>query len=228
MYTKLVLCGSGEFTPAMDSLDTYLLPLAPSPEVVILPTAAGKEKDFMKWITDGIDHFTKLHAHAVGIPAVKRDDMYHDAYIKMVENAGIIYFSGGDPAYLFDSLVDTPIWKSVYNRYEEGAILAGSSAGAMIMGKKILTNPMQVLFHKKEATWKRGFGLIPHILIPHFDTIPVDILKHFLTINYVGIDEDTALVIHNGHKVQVTGKSRVTMQIDGKRTTYENGNIFMI
>lgn len=46
MTTRLVLCGSGEFTPAMDDVDRELLSeLGTRPRVAIVPTAAGSGGD---------------------------------------------------------------------------------------------------------------------------------------------------------------------------------------
>jgi cyanophycinase-like exopeptidase len=114
-----------------------------------------------------------------------------------VAGAGLIYLSGGHPAYLAGTLSGTAVWAAIVAAWREGAALAGCSAGAMA-----LTSWVPSLFQRQKGPTP-GLGLLPHLrVIPHFDTfvarIP-DLVARFLTpdgpaVTVIGVDEDTALV----------------------------------
>jgi cyanophycinase-like exopeptidase len=114
-----------------------------------------------------------------------------------------MYMSGGDPHYLAETLIDTPVWKAIENNWRTGASLAGCSAGAMAMSAQI----PNFRFTKREPT--PGLNLLPTIrVIPHFNKffrwIPDSAAKVLLhapenTI-LIGIDELTALVKRSGEE----------------------------
>ncbi|MEK7182629.1 MAG: Type 1 glutamine amidotransferase-like domain-containing protein [Patescibacteria group bacterium] len=102
MLGTLALVGSGEFTPAMEEVDRFLLSHIKTPKVAILPTAAGQEPDYYKWIEKGIAHFSGLGIEAHGIPIIARDDAHRLA--KKLHEFNFYYFSGGNPGYLLGPL----------------------------------------------------------------------------------------------------------------------------
>jgi cyanophycinase-like exopeptidase len=108
-----------------------------------------------------------------------------------------MYMSGGDPHYLANSLIDTPVWKAIYTNWHTGASLAGCSAGAMAMCTEI----PNFRFTKREPT--PGLNILPNLrVIPHFDKffrwIPDSVAKVLMHAPensiLLGIDELTALV----------------------------------
>jgi cyanophycinase-like exopeptidase len=108
-----------------------------------------------------------------------------------------MYMSGGDPHYLANSLIDTPVWNAIYTNWQAGASLAGCSAGAMAMCTEI----PNFRFTKREPT--PGLNILPNLrVIPHFDKffkwIPdsaAKVLMHAPENSILlGIDELTALV----------------------------------
>ena len=83
----------------------------------------------------------------------------------LVPGAGLIYLSGGHPAYLAGTLRDTAVWAAIVDVWRGGAALAGCSAGAMALASWVpsLRDP------RSDGTV--GLGLLPHLrVIPHFDT----------------------------------------------------------
>lgn len=210
---RLVLVGSGEFTPAMEVVDKYLLNLIESKTVAILPTAAGLEDTPGKWIEDGINHFLKLGGNPVGVPILNRD---HDSqeYLDLLKQVSWIYFSGGNPGHLFATLKGTRIWEFVKDFYDKGGLLAGCSAGAMVMGEYVLSNAQEMVRKKELPRWKKAFGLVNYSIVPHFNWIKEkrsDTVEKIITScpgKLVGIDEDTALIIIDGGE-QVMGRGEV-------------------
>ncbi len=203
----LVLAGSGEFTDAMNEVDQFLLSQLTAPVVAIIPTAAGQEDDYHKWIRSGEDHFQKLGAKVFGVNLLKREDAESEEILSQLSSANFFYFSGGDPGYLLDSLVNTKAWHVSLEKYGSGAILAGSSAGAMVMGDVVLARIYNFYRNGHPPKWEKGLGLVSFGIIPHFNKMGEDLnpntkkelLEHFpKNDTIIGIDEDTAYINKEG------------------------------
>ncbi len=167
----LCLVGAGEYRPEMAPIDRELLALTPAaregrtPIVVCLPTAAGTEGEEVvaRWMSGGIEHFRALGADAMALRVVDRDSAGEPHLADVIGGADLVYLSGGKPAHLMDSLRDTPAWAGVERVLARGGVVAGCSAGAMIMGA---TFPSFPNFMQRED----GFGLVPRaVVIPHYD-----------------------------------------------------------
>ncbi|HJZ05077.1 hypothetical protein A2634_04570 [Candidatus Amesbacteria bacterium RIFCSPHIGHO2_01_FULL_48_32] len=199
----LALIGSGEFTPAGNEVDKFLISQTKNPKIAILPTAAGLEPDFQKWINDGIAHFKKLGATATGIHLLNRKDAMNNELSNHLTNFNFFYFSGGDPGHLLDTLKGSPAWKVILNKFKSGATLAAASAGAMVIGNSVWARVYA--FDKKGEVlpWEPGLNLVNFGLIPHFNEIPhyfnpeqIELVKKNLPKigKIIGIDENTAYV----------------------------------
>lgn len=244
----LTLAGSGEFTTSMDEVDHYLLSeivkykIWKDPEipVAIVPTAAGAEKHPEEWIKDGIGHFKKLNARPFGVPVLDRTDALNPKFVKQIKNVPFIYFSGGNPGYLLSSLDKTPFLLKILAMYGRGeCILAGSSAGAMIMGSYILANAKEVFLEgKSNFKWKPAFKLVDYIIFPHFDLVKKNSPAKLSEImrstkfgnktNWIGIDEDTCIVIEDGKSAKVMGKGTVSVGRKRNKAVYKNGQVFKL
>ncbi len=214
----IVLAGSGEFTPAMSGVDRGLLATLRTPaRVAIVPTAAGLEDTPPAWIAKGIEHFRALGAEPFGVPVLNKADANDARWTDAIADADWIYFSGGDPRHVTDSLDGSRFWSTVLDRNAAGAILAGSSGGAMLMGQHTF------VFSGRNADGfptgiglRRAMGVVRDVIVaPHFDIIPDRLVRewhHVIPAGHrlLGIDEDTALVQHND-AWDVRGKGRVVL-----------------
>ena len=216
MRGTLALLGSGEFTPAMDGIDRELLDtLGARPKVAIVPTAAGQEDTPPKWIQMGSDHFRALGAEPVGIRVLTRDDAHDAEWREKIRDVDWIYFSGGNPGYVVETLTGTPFWSAVVARHAAGAILAGSSGGAMMLGGTTLVpTKLGADGLPTAAKTRSALGLLPGVIVaPHFDILPPARFKRWVDAwpsshLLLGIDEDTA-VIENGDGWKARGRGRV-------------------
>lgn len=194
----LALVGSGEYLPQMTEFEASLLE-GRAPRYVQLATAAVPDGPSVveRWHRLGMDQAERIGVEAVIVPVTTRDDANDPTMAALVEGAGLIYLSGGNPAFLADTLRGTVVWEAIVAAWEAGAALAGCSAGAMAM-----TSWIPSLRHPRQGG-TAGLGLLTHMrVIPHFDAfaskIP-DLAARFLvphdpTVTVVGIDEETALV----------------------------------
>jgi cyanophycinase len=217
----LALVGSGEYLPEMEAVDRYLLQHLPShPNVVCLPTAAGAEGDerIRYWSELGLAHFNRLGAKASALPVIDSASANDRRFSDQIAGADLIYFSGGKPEYLFQVLNGSLTWQAVIAVLDRGGILAGCSAGAMIMGERI---PGLV-------RWQNGFGLIPNaVIVPHYDEIPHSFLSGIKLVagkkrTIIGIEGFTAL-IQDGASYLVLGRGAVHLPNHPGKNSYTQG-----
>jgi len=224
------LVGSGEYLPVMKEVDCYLLESlnlgGRKPRVACLPTAAGKEGDSSvhRWLSMGVQHFSELGAEVQPVGIVDRDSANDPGWEPILEGADLIYFSGGDPGYLYATLRGSLAWSAAQRAWAGGAIYAGCSAGAMILSKRMPSFRL--------AGTQEGFGIIPAtFIIPHFDAIPgiwkpiVFGLQRQLKKGerMIGIDEDTALIGRLDGDWIVKGKSKVHIFARDGKASYSAG-----
>lgn len=232
MNGLIALVGAGEYLPVMEDVDRYLLDslnlTERNPRVVCLATAAGKEgeQSVNRWSNMGIQHFNKLGADVQALPIIDRASADDVRYESILENADLIYFSGGDPGYLYTTMKDTCAWFAANRAWARGAIYAGCSAGAMILANRMPSFRL--------AGTQEGFGIIPaEFIVPHFDAIPaiwkpvVFALQKQLQNGQrmIGVDEDTALIGSLHGKWRAMGKSQVHIYSRDQKSSYKSGEL---
>jgi cyanophycinase len=232
MNGLVALLGSGEYLPIMSPVDHHLLDSLGlrdrKPRVVCLPTAAGREGDgsVNRWSAMGTEHFRRLDAQVTALPIIDRESADRAEYEPVLESADVIYFSGGDPQYLYDTLQGSRAWAAAGRAWDRGAIYAGCSAGAMILAEQIPN------FRFAGLGSQAGFGLLPvTFVLPHFDEIPalfkpiIFALRRGLKAGQVllGIDENTALVGRIGGEWTVMGTGRLHHITRGAEKLYSAG-----
>lgn len=198
------LVGSGEFTSTTSDIDLLLLQGRPQ-RAVVIPTASALDgtRTFQRWLDLGEDHFRSLDVEPVSLPVADRAHAEDPALVDQIEGAGLIYFSGGDPGHLCETLEGTALWSAVLRAWEAGTALAGCSAGAMMMGSQT-RSPRKAYF----TNAMRVFDDL--VVIPHFNRINAfrpGMAEEVAaavpeTTTILGVDEDTGLVLtDDGWKV---------------------------
>ena len=229
MSGTLALVGAGEFLDTMDQVDQQLLSMAGGTHVVVLPTASAPDGSGVpeRWAKMGIDHFNRLGAQTDAAMALDHAACADTALAKRVRAANLVYFSGGKPDYLYNTLVDTPVWGAVKEVLMRGGVVAGCSAGAMIMGAYVPVFSRR-LGMPSIGNWQSGFALLPDAIIaPHYNEFP-EILSGLMFGGrpagtfLIGIDTDTALVGLNG-SWKVLGARRVTLRRQEKTQRFARG-----
>lgn len=219
MPGSLALVGSGEYLPAMADLERSLiedgLKTGREAHFVQIPTAAGQEslERLRYWEELGRSQAEALGVKQVFLPIFDRDAAMNQKYADLVSDGALIYMSGGDPHYLANSLVGTPVGDAIESSWKSGASLAGCSAGAMVMSSSI---PHFRLSRSEPTT---GLSLVPRVrVIPHFDKffrwIPESAAQRMMHVPddavLLGIDELTALVKRKDSDLwEVHGKAEV-------------------
>jgi len=232
MNGLIALVGAGEYLPVMNEVDRLLLAQCSAngraPRVVCLPTASGQEGEssWQRWNRMGQEHFNALGAEVSALPIIDRASADDEQYVERLENADLIYFSGGNPAYLYQTMQGSKAWAAAEKAWARGAVYAGCSAGAMILGKQmpdIRTAGMRRI---------AAFGITPaSMILPHFDKIPswapmmLSLLRGRMKANefILGIDEDTALIGRPGEEWLVQGRLKVHVISKKETLSYSHG-----
>ena len=219
MNGSLALVGSGEYLPAMAEFEKSLLEdgIKNGKENIYIqiPTAAAQESSarLEYWRDLGQKQAQVIGAKPLFLPIYTRDDAQNMDFVNQISNGALIYMSGGDPHYLANTLIDTPIWQAIVKNWQSGASLAGCSAGAMVLSSQIPN------FRLSRAQPTVGLNLIPNIrVIPHFNKffkwIPESAAKLLMHVPddsiLIGIDELTAIVKRSGSDFwQVYGQAKL-------------------
>jgi cyanophycinase len=232
MNGLIALLGSGEYLPVMDEVDKFILANCNAnghaPRVVCLPTASGREgeRSWGRWMRMGEEHFSRLGADVKSLPVIDQDSANDDACAADIEAADLVYFSGGDPNYLYQTMNGSRAWDAAQKAFARGAAYAGCSAGAMILAKSMPD------FRRAGFGALPAFGLVPAAFImPHFDAIPVVrqplvfALQRQLTDgeSLLGIDEETALIGTIGGVWRVHGHKTVSVIFRREKQVFRVG-----
>jgi cyanophycinase-like exopeptidase len=223
----IALVGSGEYLPVMLEVERYLISGRP-PRYVQIPTAAAPEGPAVlaKWTRLGAEQAERLGVQAVPLVIHDRAEADDPQNAEQVRGAGLVYMSGGNPAYLAAALRGSAVWSEVLTAWRGGAALAGCSAGAMAMTGWV---PHVRALHRPAEP---GLGLLPHLrVIPHFDKMlgwAPDLLTRVLLhapqgVTVLGIDEDTALV-GGPQEWTVMGRQSVWTLGHGRRVEHPVGS----
>ncbi len=217
MPGMIALIGGNEFRSDCEPMDRALLStIGENPTVVILPTAAALENPSLA-AGNGVRYFERLGAKAEAAMIVDELTARESKWVDLIDTADMIYFAGGNPELLLRTMRHSPAWKAIVQVWKKGRVLAGSSAGAMILGSRMWA---------PGKGWRRGLGLVPVAVIPHHSrvaaqwnagrmraTLPQDV-------TLIGIDEATALTIPDG---RVLGPGKVAVYLAGEPEMFTEG-----
>jgi cyanophycinase len=171
--------------------------------------------------------------HSLGVKSlehftIEQPNEAHDR--KMVEifkDAKTVFFTGGDQLKITTKIGGSEVFKAIYEIYERGGTIAGTSAGAAMMGQTMLVGGENSESHKI-GNWMMapGLGFMNEIMIDqHFaQRGRIGRLLGAVALNPgvlgIGIDEDTSIIVKK-NQFEVLGKNAVYV-IDGAGVTYTN------
>jgi cyanophycinase len=153
----------------------------------------------------------------------KKDQAIKKSWIDSIRTANLIYITGGDQARFMNIVAGTEIETAIHDAYKKGCVISGTSAGAAVMSKLMITGDQ--LKHKEYAATfqtiepdnieiKTGLGLLPDVMIDqHFlirsrhNRLITAVIEH-PDMTCIGIDESTAILV-NGKNIEVLGDSQV-------------------
>jgi len=213
----LVIVGGGGMPQVI--MDAFLQASGGKGGVVgIIPTSTSDPEGALKeWKED----LEKAGLVFVPLDVRAREDASRPEILTEARRCTGFWFSGGDQSRVGDRIVGTPLQKVVLERYAAGACVGGTSAGAAIMSRVMLTGDDR---HGKEALSEfgpgayrtsEGMGFLPERVVvdQHFlrrgrENRLFSVLMEHPDYLGLGIDEATALVVKDG-KARVLGERSV-------------------
>ena len=202
----------------------------------LLESAALKEKDYVvvlpmsSEMPDTAYHYFKSDLETQCSNAIVNFNFTHDRvndkrWLDSLEKAKLIFITGGDQERFMNAVLNTPVYDVINKAHRKGATIAGTSAGAAVMSKYMITGreltdtAYHATFPKvehKNIELKPGLGLIDNAIIDqHFVTRSrynrlLSALAAYPTIACIGIDEATAIIVQQ-NKVKVSGQRQVVV-----------------
>ena len=228
----LLLEGGAEFGGRMSEPDVRAIELAGGFDapIAILPTAAAPDHNHKRAGNNGIRWFQSLGAKNVfSVEVIDAKSANDPKLADQLRNAKLIYLLGGFPRHLGETLKGSVCWSAAMEAYNRGAILAGSSAGAMVL--------CEHYYDPYERKLLAGLSLVPNAcVLPHHNTFGrswAKQLKQMLpNATLIGIDERTGMLSTDtlGTEVQweVYGGGEVTLYRSEASTGYERGASFQL
>ncbi|MDB5083621.1 MAG: cyanophycinase [Bacilli bacterium] len=224
---KLVIIGGAEDKKEDCKILREVVRLAggPKAQVVVVTVATDLPLDVG---AEYLEVFEKLGVQDVRTFDVsKRDHADRNSSVKAIESATCVFFTGGDQVRITNLLGGTRVDSVLSERFQQGLILAGTSAGASMMSSSMIVTGQQET-NPRLGMLEMGPGMefLPGVVIDqHFDQrgrlgrllLAAARYPHHIGL---GIDEDTAIVVE-GRRFEVIGRGAVTI-VDASSLTYSN------
>jgi cyanophycinase len=200
----------------------------PDANIVVLATASEFAETGDRYA--GI--FESLHADTVEVLRVRSREDALDAgsgVLDLLEFASGLFITGGSQLRISAALGGTAIADTIRRRHAAGMAVAGTSAGAAILSEHMISmGDSGATPRRRLVQMAKGLGLAPDLVIDqHFRQR--DRLGRLVTaLSYnpdplgIGVDEDTAAVIHGG-ELRVIGSGAVTV-LDASEARYTDSS----
>ena len=221
-----LLEGGAEFSGRMSEPDLRAIKLAGGVDapVCIIPAAAAPDKNHNRAGNYGMHWFLRLGANLVFISGVNDKKTANDpAIAEQIRTSKLIYMLGGFTHYLGETHKDSLCWSASLEAYQNGAVIAGSSAGAMVM--------CEYYFDPSKKKVVRGLNLVSNALVlPHHNTFGKnwagELRKILPEVLLIGIDERTGMNHAADGKWEVHGGGGVTLYRGESTVSYGRGETF--
>jgi cyanophycinase len=229
MPGHILLEGGAEFGGKMAEPDQRAMELAGGPEALlgIIPAAAAPDHNDYRAGQTGLRWFRRLGVRHVTVLALTdRASADAETMAEALRQCRLIYMLGGFPHYLGQTLAGSRSWQAMLAAYQAGAVVGGSSAGAMVL--------CEHYFNPESKTLEAGLNLIPGTcLIPHHDTMGqrwVPTLAAALPqAILIGVDEQTGMLSEGAPRQwKAYGKGQITLYRNGGEESHLPGEIFTL
>jgi cyanophycinase len=231
---RLLIVGGGERT---DEIMKEFVRLAGGSNavVVIFPMASSVPEEVGPGYVKELIGLGVKEAFYLNINAEAANQ---DSTVAKLANVTGVFYSGGDQVLLTAALLNTKVQKRVEAIYAGGGVIGGTSAGAavmsriMITGNELLNKDSSASFFtltKGNVETKEGFGFITEAVIDQHFVVRkrhnrlMSIIMQNPTLLGVAIDEATSIEVHPDRTFTVIGES-VVMVYDARRSKHIRTN----
>lgn len=182
--------------------------------IVLIPTASGFPTEVAEAYRDV---FLRLRGGEVIVvdPATRRD-AGDSGMVAALDEATGVFLTGGSQNKLAQTIVGTPVGDAIHRAYQRGMVIAGTSAGASIMSRFMISLGEEGLTPRQRASQiSAGLGLVEDIIIDqHFDQRGrygrlMSMVAASPNLLGMGIDENTAAEIRDGTAMTIIGAGAI-------------------
>ena len=205
-------------------------------KVLVVPFASGVAEE------TGIkqsEEFRVLGCKSADYIFCEKDSIDSPSSLAKLDGVTAIFFSGGDQVVLSDYLEGTKFLERIREIYKDGGVVSGTSAGAAIMSRVMLTGEQksdttnsQVFntIEKGDVITAKGFGFLENIVVDqHFlkrkrQIRLISVLMDNPGLRGIGIDEETAIVVKSDNTIEVIGDNKA-MLFEPYKAVNSNGDV---
>ncbi len=192
-----------------------------SARIAVLPTASSLPDDMVAMYTQVLRRIGVASVRAVAPEhRLQCDD---PALTAVLEDATGIFMTGGNQLKLAQVVTGTPVGRAIHDAYARGCVVAGTSAGASIMSSHMISMGDEGVTPRQRASQlSAGLGLLPDVVVDqHFDQRGrygrlLSLVAQSPALLGMGVDENTAALITDGHRLEVLGAGAVFL-VDASR-----------
>lgn len=196
---------------------------------VILPMSSIEPDTSILYTTKSFSEIGLSNIYGLQFEKGEKPDK---AKIDSILNAKLVYISGGDQSRFMDIVGGTDIEKAIHDAYANGSMVAGTSAGAAVMSKVMITgNELKHpdyadTFENIEADnieTSTGLAMLQNTMIDQHFVVRsrqnrlISAVIEFPEMLCVGIDESTAIFVKN-ETAEVVGLSQVSVFTNPKKS----------
>ena len=228
MSGKLVIIGGAEDQERRCTILKAVLSLSgeANPRVVIIAAASTDPVE----IGENYEQvFKDLGAESVRLLKVPgRDIPRDDSAAAWLQEAAVVFLTGGDQLRLTSILGGSRLFRLLKERFKQGIILAGTSAGASAMSDtRIIGGNAKEPPQRGLIQMSPGLGFLHGVLLDQHFAQRGRFGRLLAAVAFnpsllgIGIDEDTAIVVRENRWLEVIGSFGITI-IDGSSLLHSN------
>ena len=154
-----------------------------------------------------------------------REEAYEPRNIQKLENASVLFFTGGDQLRITSQMGGSPLLERIFELHDQGVAIVGTSAGAAAMSETMLIAGPTNESRLTGLSMAPGLGLLEGVIVDshfaergRFGRLMGAVAQNPHNLG-LGIDEDTAIHVTNDEEFTVLGSGAVYV-IDGTGVRY--------
>jgi cyanophycinase len=201
--------------------------LGPDGKIVVCTVASTEPDALWEEYEQAFRALDVPHVYRLEIDT--REDAATPRVMRILEGATGVFFTGGDQLKITSQIGDTPLFSRVEEIFENGGVIAGSSAGASAMSETMMVSGSADGSYriKSSLLMAPGLGFARDMLIDqHFSERGrmarlIGAVSQNPRVLGVGIDENTAIIVEQQRKFTVLGVGAAYV-VDASQMSYSN------
>lgn len=167
--------------------------------------------------------------HVYNLEIRDREEATQESKLRILDDAEGVFFTGGDQMKITSQVGDSMVFRRIQEIYEEGGVIAGTSAGAAVMSETMMVEGGDEQSHVIGGSLRMapGLGFVEDVIIDQhfmergrFGRLIGAVAQNPKNLG-IGIDEQTAIVVERGNGFYVLGSGAVYIA-DGTEVSYSN------